>query len=286
MPWIFSRVLHRAAWVVGAIIGLAGLLSLDAQDSSKTDIHSIVSSSSSTSSEKSNTFGPHPWLADTPPGLARLVDLGNVQLVVDQPVVDAANRTALTVFSFSMKYRMRYRLHESSKEAPKKRSIQISVSYHDVDCEAAHKILLSDRYRPAKPWDSTLLRHEFDHVAISTDPRLFKMIRSLDGRRTTLALILDAETKTSDSWAKREIEKSVSEFQKSIESLVRAYYVRLDKASSDGLSPIEGRAAFFSEIYSVHDLEQRQFPYLNEVRERIGQVTSEQILQHYGLSLP
>jgi hypothetical protein len=226
---------------------------------------------------------PHPWLADVPPALARLVDIGKVEMAVDQPAVEAAGKTALTVFSFSLAYRMRYRMNELSKDGLGKRQVRITVNFSDVNIETSHRILLSTAYRPAKPWESALVQHEFDHVAISTDPRMFEMLRSLNGRKATLVVSPEGQTTLTDEWANGEIEKSVTDFQQSVEKLIQQYYLRLDKVSSNGLKNIEDRAGFFSELYSVEDLERRHFVYLDDVRKGLSRIPNEQLRQHYRL---
>ncbi len=231
--------------------------------------------------ESDKVRDPHPWLADMPPAFARLVDIGKVEIAEDQPTVEAAGRTALTVFSFSLAYRMQYRMNELSKDDQGAHRVRIWVNFQDVEVSPSHRILLSTNYRPAKPWESALLQHEFDLVAISTDPRMLDMIRSLDGKRSTLVVTTEGAGKPTDAWAKSEIEKSTKAFQQAIEKLVELYYVRLDEASSHGLRVIDDRKRFFTQIYSIEDLEKMQFAYIDDVRKHLDQVESEIIMQHY-----
>lgn len=233
--------------------------------------------------ESNNDRVPHPWLADVPPALARLVDIGRVEIEEDQPAVEAAGRTALTVFSFSLAYRMRYRINELGKGNDGKPRIRILVNFDDVTVLPSHKIQLSKYFRPTKPWESALLQHEFDHVAISSDPRMLAMLCSLDGRRSTLVVAMEEAGKPKDDWAKTKIEESTKVFRLAVEKLVETYYERLDEATQHGLRGIDDRKKFFTRIYSVEDLEKAQFPYVDDVRTSVEQIDSEIIQQHYQL---
>lgn len=264
MPSIFVSHFHIVSQAIGLFVGCLVPFHLLGQDLAKAQ-------------------EPHPWLMDVPPALARLVDIGKVKIVEDQHAVEAAGRTALTVFSFSLAYRMRYRMNELSKDDQGKPRVHIAVSFFDVEVSPSHRILLSKDYRPNKPWESTLLQHEFDHVAISCDPRMLQMLRSLEGKRSTLVVTPEEASRPSEAWANAEIEKSTKTFQRSIENLVQAYYVRLDDASSHGLRVIDDRKRFFTQLYSVEDLEKMHFAYVDDVRKLVDQVDSEVIMQHYRL---
>ncbi len=233
--------------------------------------------------ESSSDHQPHPWLKDVPPGLSRLIDIGNVEMVEDQLAVQAADRTALTVFSFTFAHRMRYRTNELAKDKKGQSQFRIRVSFYNVEVSVSHRILLSSNYRPAKPWDSALLLHEFDHVAISTDPRLFAILRSLEGRVSTIIVTAPKNGKPNDAWAKLKIEESSKVFQQAVEELVNSYYVRLDDISRHGLQAIDDRAKFFAHIYSIDDLQVSDFAYLDEVREHVEQVEPEAIKRHYQI---
>jgi hypothetical protein len=233
--------------------------------------------------EPNQSREPHPWLKDVPPALSRLVDAGNVEMIEDQPAVQAAGRTALTVFSFSFAYHMRYRMHELEKGKDGESQVRIMVSFFDVEVSPSHRILLSTDFRPTRPWDSALLRHEFDHVAISSDPRLLSILHSLDGRRSTLLVSAPKIGRPNDAWAKTQIEESSKTFQHAVENLVNTYYVRLDDISAHGIRAIDDRKKFFMQIYSIDDLESLDFEYLEDVREQVEQVDSEAIKRHYQI---
>ncbi len=283
MPSIFfNRHRYLAILAIVSVFGSVTTLGLFAEETTKSNDRNPSKNANPSWNDSDNTQ-PHPWLASVPPSLARLVESGSVQLIVDQRAVDAANRTALTIFTFTLKYQMRFRMQEQPKDAKGNRQVRISAIFYDVETRMHHRIVLSERFRPARPWETPLLQHEFDHVAISTDPRMFAMLKSFDGKKITLTSTLDAGTKPSESWAKAEIEKSITDFRLAVEKLVQQYYVRLDEVSKNGIALIDDRARFFQELYSSDDLQRMQFPYVTEVSSRLKAIDRQEIKQHYLL---
>ena len=280
----FNSLFHRAIWIVVSIILMVPVTALLSEEPATIQEKSFRRNSPTPlNADASAVEEPHRWLADVPPAMARLVDIGNVQLRVDQPAVEAAHRTALTKFTFTLKYRMRYRISELPKNQESKSQCKISSTIFDIETDTTHRILLSEYFRPVKPWETELLQHEFDHVAISTDPRMFEMLRSLEGRKLSLIATPDQNTNVSDDWAKKAIENSISEFQRAVEQLVQRYYLQLDEVSNNGLKNIDDRSRFFTELYSLKNLERMRFPYLTDVKERIVKVKQDQIKKHYRL---
>lgn len=266
------------------MLGIANCLPSFAQDSQRIFSQDRESNDAfKLSKESLDRSPPNPWLLDAPPRLARLIDRGNVRIVGDQAAVDAAGRTALTIFTFSLEYRMRFRMSELPRDKAGTRSMQIAVSYFEVKSDVFHKVLLSNRFQPLKPWESALLQHEFDHVAISTDPRMFAILRSLNGTKATLMRSLEAGIKVTDAWAKDEIETSVKELQQAVESLVRHYYVELDRVSSNGLVAIEDRNRFFLDLFSEENLARNQFAYFEQAQKNLKAIEVEDLQKHYGL---
>ncbi len=67
-------------------------------------------------SKKGSPTDIHPWIADAPPAYLRLIQTGNVRMEVDEATVGAANRTALTFFSFKDNYDLKYRIRRLGRQ--------------------------------------------------------------------------------------------------------------------------------------------------------------------------
>ena len=226
---------------------------------------------------------PHPWLATIPPDLARLVAVGQVSIAVDEEAVQAARRSALTLFQFSIAYRMQYRLSRLSSSSSQADRVQLSVRFFDLRTDLVHRILLSEKYRPSQPWVSPLLQHEFDHVAISSDPRLLAMIQSLADERQQWTVEVAAKTSVDRPWVEDQIRKYVAEYQRSLEELVNSYYQQLDLASNQGQQLIGDRSQFFLNLYAEKGLEASPFASSPARVRAVKAVPVEEVRRHYRL---
>lgn len=235
--------------------------------------------------ERIGEQAPHPWLNDVPSDLSRLVDVGKVRMEVDEAAVRAAKRTALTAFHFKFTYRTHYRWPSSSRSTVGGRSIKLLVRFTEFDWEIEHRIMLSERFRPTKPWETPLLRHEFDHVAVSTDPRLLAMLASLDKAEVPIPVEVEQGITLSSKQIDEAIHAYVVRFQKALEDLVNDRYRQLDRESKDGLKFIADRSAFFQSLYTSEGLENEKFEFLDLVKPAVKKTASAQIAKHYRIRI-
>ena len=223
---------------------------------------------------------PHPRLANAPGEFVRLIDRGNVKMMVDDDRVQKASKTALTVFQFVIDYDFKFRhqlLGFDSQSQVWQANIVAWMEQPKVKLD--HKIYLQSSFAPSSPWESKLLRHEFDHVAISTDPRLLKIIkRALQQRRQWVAKWEQASAPTE-----KDIRKSILEAFRSdvtsLEQMVQAQYDVLDKTSSQGLSAIPIRTDFFKQLYTVEGLNGCNYAMDDSMREYVKERLSNSASQ-------
>ncbi len=202
----------------------------------------------------------HPWLAEAPGEFVRLIDRGNVSIVVDDERIRKAGKSALTLFQFVIDYDFKYR-HQLLGFDNETQAWQTRiVAWMDLPkIKLEHKICIQSIFTPAMPWESKLLRHEFDHVAISTDPRFLKIIkRSLQQRRQWIEKWEQASAPTEQDVRER-IQTAIKSQAQLLEKLVQSQYDLLDAESSQGLSVIGGRKEFFCGLYTVEGLERCKF---------------------------
>ena len=219
-------------------------------------------------SQTLNEEAAHPWIADAPGEFVRLIDLGNVRIVVDDEKVRQANKAALTQFAFKLSYQVRL------KYAWTENGVQTGLWKARIDAvlrapriKVEHKIVLPSSFQPPNPWKSSLLSHEFDHVAISTDPRLIKILQRIFSRKR----ILLEEWKQDEMPTRDQVLSRVSaDADKDIrvcESMLQSQYDWLDLKSVSGVSPIESRYEFFQDLYSLSGLERCQFVHLDVAKK-------------------
>ncbi len=104
-----------------------------------------------------------------------------------------------------------------------------------------------------------LLLHEFDHVAISTDPRLLKLIQVLEWSQHLWSVDWEGNEDPTPSQVSEMVAERLSERRKAIEDLVNRYYRQLDQLSNNGLTNISDRRAFFLKLYTIESLREERF---------------------------
>jgi len=237
---------------------------------------------SAKSDDESDQF-PHPWILDSPPTMSRLIDVGHVRILVDDTAVLAEQRSALTLFFIRIQHQMRFRIRSVTKDSQGRRDAVVLVKFISPSVLVEHEIRLLGSYRPVKPWESMLLLHEMDHVAISSDPRLLKLLKGLLYSPTTLRISLPDGSEKDQELIQEAIEKRLTVKLEAIRNIVREYYLRLDDQSNHGLKDLKIRRDFFAELYTWKDLESLKFPYLSEVKTLVSSKDSNEVEKHYLL---
>ena len=235
---------------------------------------------------------PHPWLAEAPGEFVRLIDRGNVKIVVDDDRVRAAGKTALTVFQFVVDYdfKFRHQLLGYDKQSQVWQT-KIVAWMDQPKVKLDHKVFLLSTFTPASPWESKLLRHEFDHVAISTDPRVIKIIkRALQQKRQWVAKWEHATPPTEQDVRKNILATIVAEVA-TLERLVQSQYDLLDKESYQGVTAINNRTDFFKRLFSIPGLDECKYAMDETMREFVkeklsNQVSQKEVEEHYLFLTP
>ncbi len=243
-----------------------------------------------------NTAGqsakPHPWLTEAPGEFVRLVDRGNVNIVVDDDRIRKAGKSALTLFQFAVDYDFRFRhqlLGYDSEANVWQAKIVAWMDQPKIKLE--HTVCVQSNFTPDLPWESKLLRHEFDHVAISTDPRFLKIIkRSLQQRRQWIGKWTQSNAPTEQDMRESVLAAITAEVR-SIEKLVQSQYDLLDQESSQGLTVINSRKEFFERLYTIEGLERCKFDMDKAMRAFVNSILSsvpnqKEVEVHYQFLIP
>jgi hypothetical protein len=243
----------------------------------------LLSAAMGQQNSPNSNHSPHPWIANAPPAFARLIDKGQVQIITDDERLKTAGKQALTFFQFQLDYRYRYELSRvrpvDNDSSLAEGEIVARVRLTKLDW--THTVVLQVNYQPTKPWEAILLQHEFDHVSISTDPRLKKIAEEVLVQpvrctvRWTKAQGLQRET--IDTAIKEEMSARISE----LERLVQTNYDALDRETRDGQTNLKERFGFFQELYDTPWLRKSEFRYLDSIRSRTQDRANKEVLEHY-----
>ena len=131
--------------------------------------------------------------------------------------------------------------------------------------QVRHVIRMPVALYRAEVWESWLLAHEFDHVAVSLDPRPPALLVHLCRKLPVIRFSIPSSEKPSDEQMRDGINQEIENRQSAILELIKANYKALDDVSQHGRKAMSDRDQFFQDLYSRSNLEREQFPYLAEV---------------------
>lgn len=182
----------------------------------------------------------------TPPEeLAGWIRKGDVRFEFYQPGERPRSFDGETKFQYRYDYRCRSDWKQTTVDG--KPGLEIRVSYSDVKLEVSHLVLLPQKMLD-QVFDRPLTKHEFDHVRISAQPGLEKVLRSMLVRRNaTIKHVLDAEadgfkgalTDTSlERICQAVISKQSDLVFEDFTELIKIRYRELDRVSRYGIEAL------------------------------------------------
>jgi hypothetical protein len=116
-------------------------------------------------------FKDTPVAKTAPPALRRLIEEGDVSVeFTNDPELVLADK-GKAAWHWEAKRNFRDRYATASQDGT--RTVHLTVTQVTQDIRVSHRVRIPTKYYANTPrvWVGRLLRHEFDHVAISTDPR-------------------------------------------------------------------------------------------------------------------
>lgn len=195
-----------------------------------------------------------------PAAISRLIK-GEATVVTFVP--DLPDREGKTHFHIDLdwKYDFKYRT-KKTKDAVE---VTLSVSNLRVDVDIRHVVRMPKAYYRDDIWQTQLLLHEFDHVAVSGDGRVRMLLDELCGKLPQLRAKLTSGDRPSDAFCRAVINREFARRKDAVIALIGANYVLLDKVSDHGRRVVPDRKQFFTRLYTQRNLEERRFPYLQAV---------------------
>lgn len=201
-----------------------------------------------------------------PPELARLIKSGRVSFesggqASPQRLSTGAGLAAETAFEIRYHFdsQQNWRLATSGG----RRELVISVQIGNVQWEPSHVVWFRSPPPDESFWDSPLVRHEFDHVRLSSDQRLRKSFEDTLARTRLIRLELPRSVPITSSFVRRQVVAYVEAvFQQTVE-LVEIRYQELDRLTRHGLLSLPQDAAL-AEILAHSDAVEPQQPHTNE----------------------
>lgn len=143
--------------------------------------------------------------------------------------------------------------------------VSIATKFQPIESRITHKIKVPHQANRAEFWNHPLVRHELDHVAISTDPRTLLLFqRTLK----TLALLerrIQLRSTPKISGVSAIVNEELRLRREAIYDLIRHQNRKLDDQTQHGAIALLDRDVFFRELYEKPSLDEASFPFLADV---------------------
>lgn len=198
-----------------------------------------------------------------PQELKRLIAHGKVKVVYDSDPEFVMAGRGWADFLVRLDHSFKYDLEKSRKNGRWK--VQVAITKMEAKIELTHLIRMPASFKSPDIWQSQILRHEFDHVAVSLDPRAMLLLRHLVEHLTNIERTLEPGESPSNGLIARLVNEEIDRRRQAVIELMRQNNRLLDKLGAHGLQPIPNRAAFFAKLYTKEHLAEQKFPFVEEV---------------------
>ena len=203
--------------------------------------------------------------ADVPPYFTRLIEAGNVEFEFYDPKITRREHLGHTQFNLHVRHRSSFKFGWTVGRGVRYLTIRATIS--DISPRLTHTITLPVWLDSDRRWNDRLVKHEFDHVAISCDPRVLMLVERLYGGVDTIDRTVPPGTRIDNRFVEEIVNESLTSRLKAVVEAVKANQTLLDDVTRHGVRPIADRKKFFGSLFTEPNLKEIGFPYLGEIRD-------------------
>ena len=206
--------------------------------------------------------GPDAFPVDVVKTLERT---GRVTYEYYDPAREFPERPGLTNFRFAIDRRYVYR--SRIDRSGRRRQLVIDLSVTRLDITLTHVVRLPAERSVNEPIHAELVLHEFDHVAISTDPRPRLLLEHLVRGPARVTLPLETDARAVGDRLDAGLQETLTRSTDAVVALVGFNYAELDRLTQHGTRPLPDRRAFFEGLFTPENLRAAGFPALEQVAD-------------------
>lgn len=177
---------------------------------------------------------PTPSLPQPPDPLQRLITLGKVNYVFYDARQLRRKFQAETRYSLQYNSKINFRWRAVGRSAGP-RTLVVRPQFDQLEFEIKHEILLPIAFAGEGFYDQQLVRHEFDHVRISTDPRFLNLFRKWVGEELTVLRTQCPSDADFNLVAKELVDERVEQIFQRVLNLIQLRYQELDQTTRHGV---------------------------------------------------
>ena len=205
--------------------------------------------------------------AGAPPYFKRLIEAGSVEFEFYDAEKTRREHLGHTQFNLNVRHRSSFQFGWTVRRGVRHLTIRATIS--DISPRLTHTITLPKWLDSDRRWNDRLVKHEFDHVAISCDPRVLMLVKHLYDGVDTINQTVPQETRIDKRFAGKLISEQLTSRLTAVIEALKANQNLLDEISRHGVRPIGDRKKFFGSLNTEPNLKEIGFPYLDEVRDML-----------------
>ncbi|HTN02022.1 MAG TPA: hypothetical protein VL132_09100 [Planctomycetaceae bacterium] len=198
-----------------------------------------------------------------PAPLDQLLKEGGVELVFYERAATPRRFPGQTTFTLNTEWR--YQFQHDFRRRGRDLEATLRIDMQTARSTLTHKVELPREYDSPQLWDTSLARHELDHVLLSTDPRARLLNQAVLKSLSLVRIPIPSGQKPTEKFLRDELDAICDERRKAVTDLMNALQQRLDALTRNGNVAIADRGQFFSEAYGKEMLAELKFPYLEDV---------------------
>jgi hypothetical protein len=203
--------------------------------------------------------------ADVPPYFKRLIETGNVEFEFYDPAKNPHKHLGHTEFRLQVSHRSSFQFGWTPGRGV--RYLTIRATIRDVSPRLTHTITVPDWLDSDQRWNDRLMKHEFDHVAISCDPRVIMLVEHLYDGVDKIDQTVKFGTQIDKQFVETLVNERTDSRLKAVITAVMTNQKLLDDVTRHGMRRIADRKKYFDSLYTEPKLKEIGFPYSSEVRK-------------------
>ncbi len=192
-----------------------------------------------------------------------LAEQGKVEIVYDSEPEFVKAARGWADFHVQLHYSFKYDLTKTRKNG--RWQVKVVINEIRPTIELTHIIRLPNTFKFRDIWNSRVMRHEFDHVAVSLDPRPMLLFKHLIEHLPAIETTLEPKDSPTSAVVNKLVDAEIVKRRQAIVELMRQNNLRLDNIGAHGAQVVPNRAAFFTQLYTKDNLAEMKFPFIEQV---------------------
>ena len=197
-------------------------------------------------------------LPKPPAKVARLIKNGKVRLITGgqaqlSPSAVPSGRRLMGETRFHINYQFKSESRWSQTASQRARGeVTIAVRFRKLDLTVDHDVWLKSPPRAEAFWDNSVVKHEFDHVRLSADPRIKQVFldqtKPIKQFTVRLDQVADSRNRVDRTKVQQLVREKLRQAAQETKDFVQIRYQELDRITVHGMRPLPAESTLFDNV--------------------------------------